>query len=127
MTPERAERLRRSVSSSPALAETVIERLSLIEPNGAAPINLASKSRTIAAALDMVIANADIANEIRQTLEASSTQVVGDLKNATLATRVRAEMLDAIRDSATTWDDQLAADWADVIETVAGAILARAA
>lgn len=127
MTPERAERLRESIASTPELADAVVQRLQFIEPNGAATINLARRSRTIAAALDMVIANADIAEEIRQTLSESSVPVVGDLKNATLAARVRTEMLDAIRDSATTWDDQLAEDWADVIDTVAGAIFVRAA
>ena len=93
MTPQRAERLRSSIASTPEIAETVVQRLRLIEPNGAAPMNLASKSRTIAAALEMVIANADIADEIRQTLHQSSMPVVGDLKNTTLASRVRAEML----------------------------------
>lgn len=127
MTPERAERLRQSVSNTPAIADAVVQRLTLIEPNGAMPINLASKSRTIAAALDMVIANADIADEIRRTLDESSVPVVGDLKNATLATRVRDEMLCAIRDEAVTWDDELARDWSEVIETVTGAIFARAA
>jgi hypothetical protein len=127
MTRDRAERLRQSIPSTPAVAEAVVARLSLIEPCGAFPIDFSRKAPAIRAALHMVIANVDIAGDVRETLTRSSDPVVGDLKNETLAARIRREMLEAIRDSAAEWDDQLEDDWTDVVETVTGAMFAAAA
>jgi hypothetical protein len=127
MTRDRAERLRQSIPSTPGVAEAMVARLSLIEPRGAFPIDFSRRAPAIRAALHMAIANSDIAGDIREMLTRSSVPVVGDLKNETLAARIRREMLEAIRDSAADWDDQLEDDWTNVVDTVAGAMLAAAA
>jgi len=126
MTPERADRLRHSVRDTSGIAGAIVDRLRLIEPNGALPIDFEDRSEVIATTLEMVIANADIALEIHRSLENATAPVISDLKNASFAMRVREEMLDVIRDAATIWDDELASDWREVVGTVAGAILPAA-
>lgn len=129
MGTAQADRIWRSFSRMPTtpedLAERFVGRLLELEIDGQieAPEQLASKHRSIAAALSLVAHNADMLGSIRGVLSRSRVPVVGPLADGASHRRVREVLIETLEDAAAEpFDARLAEDWAQVADVVACAM-----
>lgn len=131
MTPERADRLRQALASFPggteALAVAVVDRLRGVTVHGAVPVDFTGKTPAIAAAITTLIEQSTLGSDLRRDLTRADVPIVPDLKNETLATRIRAEMLGTLRDAAPDqWDQHVADAWHEAVETITSVIFYHA-
>ena len=119
-----ADRIWRSfnrLGSTPEeLAERFAARLMEHDLDG---LDVRTKHRSIAAALSLVVHNADMLESIQGVLSRSRVPVIGRLPDRSSLRRVRDLLLDTIEESASeAFDDRLVDDWSQVVDAVCSAM-----
>lgn len=129
MGTAQADRIWRSFSrmdTTPEdLAERYVSRLLeyTLDDGAPLPLGLASKHRSIAAAISLVAHNADMLASIRGVLTRSRVPVIGPLSDRLAQRRVRELLLETLEEAAAEpFDDRLMDDWRQVVDVVASAM-----